>query len=424
MVFEEELMKEYKLKYNKSETERRVSQTRIPAGIENIIKTERPELNKLLNLQTKVSHGKMIVVHGRVEKSSSRPNGIKRKKGLFYGEFIKYHNGKIVHQMDETRTTNVSATTESQEKKKMQHKKVVMDNKEIQSGRKILDMAIKDQSRKRDAEQLDEVQAIKDKNNRKKKKTKKQKNSTPDNDSISTIKSDDPEIIKRRKAKIRRNKERIDSLGLGKNKKASKKKEKNNIIKPVSEEIIEIIQHKKFQNGKIKIKVKWDNGETEWCDNIDAVKKEFPDLVKKYFNTFPDINKVDDDSDEESYACPIDHEEFNIGITYKEEPNYLYWSTNQSMEGVLCSNCQGDFTSETCKPTNKYPAFTCMKRPKGCNICYCYKCFHKKMDNNNNNGSCRMLKRRRIKQYHYFLLLTCIKISVLNIFYSPVKITV
>ena len=158
-----------------------------------------------------------------------------------------------------------------------------MDNKEIQSGRKILDMAIKDQSRKRDAEQLEEVQAIKDKNNRKKKKTKKQKNSTPDNDSISTIKSDDPEIIKRRKAKIRRNKERIDSLGLGKNKKASKKKEKNNIIKPVSEEIIEILQHRKFQNGKIKIKVKWDNGETECCDNIDAVKKRFSRSSKKIF---------------------------------------------------------------------------------------------------------------------------------------------
>jgi len=174
----------------------------------------------------------------------------------------------------------------------MQHKKVVMDNKEIQSGRKILDMAIKDQSRKRDAEQLEEVQAIKDKNNRKKKKTKKQKNSTPDNDSISTIKSDDPEIIKRRKAKIRRNKERIDSLGLGKNKKASKKKEKNNIIKPVSEEIIEIIQHKKFQNGKIKIKVKWDNGETEWCDNIDAVKKDFPDLVKNILILFQILIKL------------------------------------------------------------------------------------------------------------------------------------
>ena len=194
-----------------------------------------------------------------------------------------------------------------------------------------------------------------------------------------------------------RNKERIDSLGLGKYEQTSKKKVKNNIIKPVSEEIIEILQHRKFQNGKIKIKVKWDNGETEWCDNIDAVKKDFPDLVKTYFNTLPDDSKVIDDSDEESYACPIDHEEFNIGITYKEEPNYLYWITNGSMEGILCSNCKGDFTSETCKPTMKYPAYTCMKRPRGCNICYCYKCFHKKMDDYDNDGSCRTLKRRRNK---------------------------
>ena len=107
MVFEEEFMKEYNLKYDKPEPLRKAAQRRIPAGIENIIKTERPELNKLLNLRTKVSHGKMIVVHGRVEKSSSRPNGIKRKKGLFYGEFIRHHKGKIVHQIDEARTTNV-----------------------------------------------------------------------------------------------------------------------------------------------------------------------------------------------------------------------------------------------------------------------------------------------------------------------------
>ena len=118
MVFEEEFMKEYNLKYDKPEPERRVSQRRIPAGIENVIKTERPELNKLLNLRTKVSHGKMIVVQGRVEKSSSRPNGIKRKKRLFYGEFIKQHTPNSICQMDEAHTINISATAESLEKKR------------------------------------------------------------------------------------------------------------------------------------------------------------------------------------------------------------------------------------------------------------------------------------------------------------------
>ena len=138
MVFEEEFMKEYNLMYDKPEPLRRVSRKRVPAGIENIIKTERPELNKLLNLGTKVSHGKMIVVHSRVEKSSSRPNGIKRKKGLFYDEFIKHHKGKIVHQIDETHTTNVSATTESLEKKRCYIKKKLWIIKKLNWERKFL----------------------------------------------------------------------------------------------------------------------------------------------------------------------------------------------------------------------------------------------------------------------------------------------
>ena len=63
-------------------------------------------------------------------------------------------------------------------------------------------------------------------------------------------------------------------LGLEKVKpvKPPKKKKKN--TKPEPEEIIEILQHKKYRNGKIKIKVKCNNGDEEWCDNA-PLKKIF-----------------------------------------------------------------------------------------------------------------------------------------------------
>ena len=90
---ENEFMTEYNLVYDTPEPERKASRKRIPAGIEDIIKGERPQLNKLLNLKTKMktSHGKTIVVIGRVGKSLAKPSGVVRKKGIFYTEFIRFH---------------------------------------------------------------------------------------------------------------------------------------------------------------------------------------------------------------------------------------------------------------------------------------------------------------------------------------------
>lgn len=47
-------------------------------------------------------------------------------------------------------------------------------------------------------------------------------------------------------------------------------------------------------------------------------------MVRNYFDDFPDDSRINDDLDEGTYDCPIDHKEFNIGNTYKEEPHYLY----------------------------------------------------------------------------------------------------
>ena len=176
------------------------------------------------------------------------------------------------------------------------------------------------------------------------------------------------------KTNMRKIKGRLSALGLQKIKPVKEKRNNNN-TKPEPEEIRKILQHKIYRNGKIKLKVKWDNGDEEWCNDV-LVKKDFPSLVQNYFDGLPNDSRINDDYDEDTYNCPIDHEEFNIGITYKEEPNYLYWTQNGSMEGILCSNCNGDFTSDACRPTNKFPAYTCMKRTKGCSVCYCYKCFH------------------------------------------------
>ena len=58
---------------------------------------------------------------------------------------------------------------------------------------------------------------------------------------MSTINTDDPPIVKRRKTKIRRNKKRINDLGLDKSK-MSKKKKKTVVKKKVeATEVVKII---------------------------------------------------------------------------------------------------------------------------------------------------------------------------------------
>ena len=119
---EEEFMREYNLRYDKPEPVREASRQKIPAGIEDIIKTERPEMNKLINLRTKMenSHGKMIVVTGRVGKSSIKPNGSKRKKEVFYSEFVRYHKCKSQNDVkNDTVATNIHSTVELREKAQM-----------------------------------------------------------------------------------------------------------------------------------------------------------------------------------------------------------------------------------------------------------------------------------------------------------------
>ena len=201
---------------------------------------------------------------------------------------------------------------------------------------------------------------------------------------MSTINTDDPPIVKRRKTKIRRNKKRINDLGLDKSK-MSKKKKKTVVKKKVeATEVVKILQHRKFKNGKTKIKILWNNNDTEWHNDVDAVKANFPEIVNDYFNNVEEeivTNKFFMYSDEDNFVCKVNHEDYNIGITYKEEPDHLYWIDGGSMEGVTCSSCNGNFTLSNCRPTNVKPAYTCVNRVKGCCICYCNNCFNKKMEN-------------------------------------------
>ena len=90
---EREFMQQYGLQYDKPDSERQLKRKRVPAGIEEIIKNQKPALNKLINLRTmtKGSHGKKIVVVGKVSKCNDVPDGYVRKKGIFYPEFIRYH---------------------------------------------------------------------------------------------------------------------------------------------------------------------------------------------------------------------------------------------------------------------------------------------------------------------------------------------
>ena len=126
------------------------------------------------------------------------------------------------------------------------------------------------------------------------------------------------------------------------------------------------------------------NNDTEWHDDVNAVKKDFPEIVNDYFNNVEEeivTNKFFMYSDEDNFVCDVNHEDYNIGITYKEEPDHLYWIDGRSMEEVMCSSCNGNFTLSNCRPTNVKPAYTCVNRVKGCCICYCNNCFNRKMEN-------------------------------------------
>ena len=96
----------------------------------------------------------------------------------------------------------------------------------------------------------------------------------------------------------------------------------------------------------------------------------------------------------------MNHKEYSVGITYKEEPNHLYWIKGGSMEGVVCSSCKGNFTMAKCKPTNVKPAYTCMERTKGCEVCYCNNCFSKEIENflKSESGGRHCRNRKNISQ--------------------------
>ena len=48
-----------------------------------------------MRTRAKSSHGKKIVLVARVGKCPDKPNGHRRKKGIFYPEYIQHHKGHV-----------------------------------------------------------------------------------------------------------------------------------------------------------------------------------------------------------------------------------------------------------------------------------------------------------------------------------------
>ena len=96
--------------------------------------------------------------------------------------------------------------------------------------------------------------------------------------------------------------------------------------------MIKILNHHTYRNCGTKLLVIWDNGDVECCDIVNLIKNDCQDLVNSYFKNIPQNNKMTNYSDKDSYSCPLDHDVFNISITYKEEPNHLHWIGNGNME--------------------------------------------------------------------------------------------
>ena len=49
------------------------------------------------------------------------------------------------------------------------------------------------------------------------------------------------------------------------------------------------------------------------------------------------------------------------------------------MHGITCKGCKGDFLSDKLKPTRVAPAYLCINQCRGCDVCFCNKCFMKGM---------------------------------------------
>ena len=113
MQLENKFMTEYNLVYNTPEPEGEVTRENNSSGIEAIINGKRPQLNKLLNLKTKVKplHLKTIIAIGRVGKYSAKLSGILGKKEAFFYELVQLHKRIMFNNITKENTTITNQDT-------------------------------------------------------------------------------------------------------------------------------------------------------------------------------------------------------------------------------------------------------------------------------------------------------------------------
>jgi len=112
---------------------------------------------------------------------------------------------------------------------------------------------------------------------------------------------------------------------------------------------------------------------------------------KKESKTF----SISQEEQEKEFKCDIDHTDFTVWISFKEEPDSRYWEDGFALHGTKCHRCKQSFLSKQCLPNIEKPAYTCVNQCKGCTVAYCHKCFQNGMLSSSGGSKSRRASRRK-----------------------------
>ena len=391
---ENEALDHFLLRY-RDEPERKHGYRRKPGGIEVIIKSQRNECNKLMNLKTKQKHGKKIRVTEFVTVDGRKK---KKRKGIFYDDFIALWDGAVARA-----TSNDEDDIEiSMEEKMMNKKRRLEENEEGDYKRKYLELL----ERMKKLEEDSKVKKILDNSKvRTKRGTKKADTPAKEVTKAPIKKKKKVNAATKEKKKVKlpthrlnRSEKTMDKQAKLHEDKCSMQQRRNEnpfvgkskivIDEDATEsddEVITKILGQRERKGRVELHVLWSSGLKEWSREL-YVKTDVPKLYQQYRErgqVLAEVLSSDDDDDDDSdsveeFECNHSHICFSM-LNFKTEENVNYWREGSRMHGSTCKGCKGDFLSDKLKPTRANPAYLCINQCRGCDVCFCNRCFMKGM---------------------------------------------
>ena len=314
----------------------------------------------------------------------------KKRKGIFYDDFVAFWDGAVARA-----SPNDEDDIEiSMEEKMMNKKRRLEENEEGDYKRKYLELL----ERIKKFEEDSEVKKILD-NSKVRSRRGTKKANTPAKEvakaPIKKMKKVNAATKEKKKVKIpthrlNRSEKTIHKQAKLHENKCSMQERRNenpfvgkskiDIDEDATEsddEVITEILGQRERKGRVELHVLWSNGLKEWSREL-YVKLDVPKLYEQYRERgqiLAEVLSSDDNNDsDEDYECDRSHICFSM-INFKTEENGNYWREGSRMHGITCEGCKGDFLSDKLRPTRVNPAYLCINQCRGCDVCFCNKCF-------------------------------------------------